>query len=183
MQPKKRRYFFDADGVLFLYERDAYSGSNPKWLRKNEHYFRNLQPDMRMRECIDLLHERVRYTGDEIYILTSLRNDGLIFNEHLHDKIVSFQKWFEYIDIDHILISTGQKRDTVEYITNNEVTNSDILIDDFNVNLNEWSQAGGTAVKYCNGINTPSSWLGHKLNETNDANPKDMATILLNLGR
>lgn len=173
-----RRYFFDADGVLFQYERDAYTGENPRWLKKNGHYFRNLAPDVKMLECMDILHNKVRYTGDEIFILTSLRSDGLIFNEHLHDKIVSFQKWYPYVDIDHILIATSPKRDTVEYITNNEITKRDILIDDFNKNLHEWQQAGGIAIKYCNGINTPASWSGGKfINET----PSTMVEQLLSL--
>ena len=163
-----KKYFFDADGVLFLYERDAYVGENPVWLRKNEHYFRNLKPDKKMMEVVDKLHQKSRYTDDEIFILTSLRNDGVIFNEHFHDKITSFNKWFPYIDINHIIIATSSKRDTVEFITNNPISDSDILIDDFNKNLTEWSDAGGKSVKYCNGINNPFSWPGLKINENND---------------
>lgn len=175
-----KRYFFDADGVLFLYERDAYKGDDPLWLRKNGHYFRNLEPDRKMLELVDLLSAKTRYTGDEVFILSSLSNNGMIFNEHFHDKIVSFNKWFPYIDIDHIIISTGSKRDVVEYITNNPVTRSDILVDDFNRNLEEWKKYGGTSLKYCNGINNPDSFDGLKLNFT-EKSVDETLQYLLNL--
>lgn len=35
-----------------------------------------------------------------------------------------------------------------------------ILIDDFNPNLRNWEAAGGTAVKYINGLNSPESFNG-----------------------
>jgi hypothetical protein len=90
-------------------------------------------------------------------------NNGAIFNEHLHDKIFSLDKWVPYIDIDHILISVTSKRDAVEYIMNHELTSNDVLIDDYNKNLNDWRNAGGTAIKYCNGINSPDSFSGPRI--------------------
>ena len=88
---------------------------------------------------------------------------GAIFNEHFHDKIMWLHKWLPYIDIDHILISVTSKRDVVEYIHNHNLTKNDILIDDYNKNLIDWTKAGGTAIKYCNGINNPESFTGTKL--------------------
>lgn len=173
-----KKYFFDADGVLFLYERDAYVGENPIWLQKNRHYFKNLEPDRKMMEIMDRLHNLCRYTGDEVYILTSLLYNGTIFNEHFHDKISSYHKWFPYIDIDHIIISTGSKRDAVEYITNNPISEDDILIDDYNKNLKEWDCAGGTSIKYCNGINDPKSFNGLRINENNEPVDVIMKTLI-----
>jgi 5'(3')-deoxyribonucleotidase len=133
-----------------------------------------------MLELVDMLNAKLRYTGDTIYILTSLSDNGMIFNEHLHDKIVSFHEWFPYIDIDHVLISTGPKRDTVEYITNHVIKSNDILIDDYNKNLEEWRAAGGTSVKYCNGINNPNSFDGQKIGHySSDAS--QMLNILMSL--
>ena len=151
------------DGFIVLYDKSAYIGDNPKYLNKNEHYFRNLQPDRKALEFVDKLHERCRYTGDEIFILTSIAMSGAIFNEHFHDKIMWLHKWLPYIDIDHILISVTSKRDVVEYIHNHNLTKNDILIDDYNKNLIDWTKAGGTAIKYCNGINNPESFTGTKL--------------------
>ncbi|MBO5435358.1 hypothetical protein J6A31_06040 [bacterium] len=158
-----RRYYVDMDGVLVKYDRDAYRGPDPIWLRKNEHYFRNLEPDREFLELMDHLYQHSRYTGDEIYVLTTLPINGAIFNEHFHDKIAWCHEWLPYIDIDHILISVTSKRDAVEYIHNKEITTQDILIDDYNKNLNSWCDAGGTAIKYCNGLNDPMSFDGEKI--------------------
>ena len=158
-----RNFYIDMDGVLVKYDRDAYVGEQPRWLKKNEHYFRDLEPDRKMLEFTDKLHQRCRYNQDELYILTSLPMNSVMFNEHFHDKIVHLNKWVPYIDIDHILIAVTSKNDAVEYIKDHELTRDDILIDDYNKNLTEWSQKGGTSIKYCNGINNPDSFEGIKL--------------------
>lgn len=158
-----RSFYIDMDGVLIKYDKTAYTGDNPKWLKKNGHYFRNLEPDRKMLEFVDSLHTRCRYNQDELYILTSLPINTVMFNEHFHDKILSLNKWVPYIDIDHILIAVTSKNDAVEYIKDHELTANDILIDDYNKNLTEWSQKGGTAIKYCNGINNPESYPGIKI--------------------
>ena len=35
--------YFDMDGVLAQYKYIAYLGENPIWLRKEEHYFLNIE--------------------------------------------------------------------------------------------------------------------------------------------
>ncbi len=158
-----RNFYIDMDGVLVKYDREAYKGDNPRWLRKNEHYFRDLPPDRKVLEFVDKLYERCRYNEDELYILTTLPMNSAMFNEHFHDKMVFLGKWTPYIDINHILITVTSKRDAIEYIQDHELTEKDILIDDYNKNLKDWASAGGTAVKYCNGINSPNSFDGLKL--------------------
>ena len=151
------------DGFIVMYDRNAYTGDAPLYLTKNTHYFRNLPPDRKALEFVDRLHDQCRYTGDEIFILTSIAMNGDIFNEHFHDKIMWIHKWLPYIDIDHILISVTSKRNAVEYINNHNLNQNDILIDDYNKNLMDWEKAGGTSIKYCNGINNPDSFSGLKL--------------------
>lgn len=158
-----KNYYIDMDGVLALYDRDAYRGNDPLFLRKNQHYFRNLKPDRKALELVDRLHHNSRYTGDKIYILTSLPMNNAIFNEHFHDKIEWLAEWLPYIAIGDILISVTSKRDAVEYIHDHTLTADDILIDDYNKNLVEWRDAGGTAIKYCNGLNDPTSFKGEVL--------------------
>lgn len=171
-----KTYYLDLDGFIVQYELDAYVGENPKYLRKNEHYFKNLKPDRKALELVDKLHEQCRYTGDEMFILTSIAMNGAIFNEHFHDKITWVHEWLPYIDIDHILISVTSKRDAVEYIRNHQLTENDILIDDYNKNLQDWRKAGGTSIKYCNGINNPDSFDGLKL--LSDMNAAEMLKII-----
>lgn len=151
------------DGFIVTYDRNAYTGDAPLYLTKNTHYFRNLPPDHKALEFVDRLHYQCRHTGDEIFILTSIAMNGDIFNEHFHDKIMWIHKWLPYIDIDHILISVTSKRNAVEYINNHNLNQNDILIDDYNKNLMDWEKAGGTSIKYCNGINNPDSFSGLKL--------------------
>ena len=159
----KKNYYFDMDGVLVRYGVNDYSGDDPVWLRKGIHYFLNLEPDHTMLRIADMMHRHCEQTNDEMYILTSLSSKNIIFNEHFHDKILWLNKFMPYVNIDHILISVTNKRDTVEYITNHTLTKNDILIDDYNKNLHEWATCHGTSVKYCNGINNPDSFDGLKI--------------------
>ena len=116
-----------------------------------------------MLEVIDRMHQRSRYTGDRIYLLTSIPMNGAIFNEHFHDKISWARTWLPYLGIDAILISVTSKRDAVEYIQNHQLSSNDILIDDYNKNLVDWQKHGGISVKYCNGQNNPESFTGPKI--------------------
>lgn len=158
-----KNYYFDMDGVVAEYKKEAYTGEDPLWLRKNQHYFRDLNPDRKMLEVIDRMHQRSRYTGDRIYLLTSIPMNGAIFNEHFHDKISWAGTWLPYLGIDAILISVTSKRDAVEYIQNHQLSSNDILIDDYNKNLVDWQTHGGISVKYCNGQNNPESFTGPKI--------------------
>ena len=158
-----KNYYFDMDGVVAEYKKEAYTGEDPLWLRKNQHYFRDLNPDRKMLEVIDRMHQRSRYTGDRIYLLTSIPMNGAIFNEHFHDKISWAGTWLPYLGIDAILISVTSKRDAVEYIQNHQLSSNDILIDDYNKNLVDWQKHGGISVKYCNGQNNPESFTGPKI--------------------
>ena len=167
------------DGVLVKYGVDDYKGDDPIWLRKSQHYFLNLEPDYTMIHIADMIHRHCEQTEDEMYILTSLSAKNMIFNEHFHDKILWLNKFMPYIDINHILISVTNKRDTVEYITNHDITRHDILIDDYNKNLQEWTVCNGTSVKYCNGINNPDSFAGKKIYHNRSAD--DAVAILLTI--
>lgn len=161
-----RNYYFDMDGVVVEYNIGAFTGDDPLYLQKNAHYFRDLEPDYRMLEVIDTMFKRSRYSGDHIYLLTSIPMNGAIFNEHFHDKITWINKWLPYLDINSILISVTSKRDAVEYIQNHQLSEKDILIDDYNKNLMDWQKNGGVSVKYCNGINTPESFDGIRVYHT-----------------
>lgn len=164
-----KNYYFDMDGVVVTYNKNDFLGDNPLYLKPNAHYFRNLTPDRTMLEVIDQMYQRSRYTGDNICLLTSLPIEGSIFNEHFHDKIAWINQWLPYLPIDSILISVTSKREAAEYINNNKLSKNDILIDDYNKNLNDWAHHGGVSIKYCNGINSPESFQGKKIYHTDMA--------------
>lgn len=171
-----KRYYIDMDGTLVKYDRNAYTGKNPLFLQPGQHYFLNLEPDRKMLAFVDKLIKLCRYTGDEVFILTSIPMAGSIFNEHFHDKIIWLAKWLPAIDITHIIISVTNKRDAAEYINNHKLTKNDILIDDYNKNLNDWINGSGIAYKYSNGINNPLSYNGPIL-EIKDSVNKALESI------
>ena len=56
-----------------------------------------------------------------------------------------------------------------------KLTALDILIDDYNKNLDDWKAHGGTPVKYVNGINSPRNDMP---NLSHDMHPSDMRAAL-----
>jgi 5'(3')-deoxyribonucleotidase len=153
-------YYFDMDGVLAKYNRAAYDGEPPLFLQKNAHYFGEIEPDQKMIEVMYRLYTMFQNTEHNLYILTSLPITSAIFNEHFHDKISWVQKWLPFIKVQNIYISVTSKRDAIEFIKGTTLDKNEILIDDYNPNLEEWRDAGGIAIKYCNGINSPDSFDG-----------------------
>ncbi len=174
-----RHYFFDADGVLFRYERHAYAGLKPLYIQPNKHYFRDLKPDLKMLNLIQklTLHKK---SSDEIYILTSVPNNELTINEHRSDKKFSFAKWYPSVKPCNIIISVIPKPDAAQHTIGTRLSSHDILIDDYNKNLNDWQSAGGTGIKYCNGINTPATFSGTKINKQTDS-VNHMLNVLLSI--
>ena len=156
-------YYFDMDGVLALYDRKAYQGDDPIFLKPGKHYFRSLPRDEIAWMIFNYLNSHAEELNASVYILTSLPG-GDIFNEHFHDKILWLHEQFPNIRIEQILISVTNKNDTVKYIKNRSLQKRDILIDDFNRNLNQWLKSGGTAIKWCNTINDPYSFSGPRCN-------------------
>lgn len=120
---------------------------------------------MRALSVIDLLWSYIR-TGrqglspdSQIYIVSSISNkNGAIFNEQFHDKLKWIAEKIPYFPVENFYISVSSKRDICEMVNNRHISFNDILIDDYNRNLSEWTASGGRAIKYCNGINTPDTW-------------------------
>lgn len=169
--------YFDLDGVLMLYERDAYISENgrlPIYLLPGHHYFRDRQPDKWVLHLLEILmaHQRATDSKDKTFILSSIKV-GNMFNEHFHDKLLRTMELIPQMPIENILFSVSEKHDCVPFITGKKLSTQDVLIDDFNPNLNAWTEAGGTAFKYCNGINNPSSYdgplIGPMFSDTYDA--------------
>ena len=59
------------------------------------------------------------------------------------------------------------------------LSKKDVLIDDWNPNLQMWEKHGGTAIKYLNGINSADSWAGLKITEEMTAD--EIVEMLLSL--
>lgn len=158
---------FDMDGVLAKYERSAYIGENPAYLQPS--YFCNLQPDDRMVNVVSTLSQSCDPTRVQIFIKTTASSyNGDIMLQQYRDKKEWLNKYCYGIDLDTNFIMLPHNSKPVgiaipELCFPNingilaTLTYQDILIDDFNRNLNDWSMHGGLGLKYVNGVNSPNS--------------------------
>lgn len=153
--------FFDQDGVLGIYERKAYIGKDPIWKKPGGHYFKTVKPDERAIELFKILTNEANVNT---FVLTAVNNDGPVCLEQIRDKIEWLKETIPEINVAKQFIpSVSPKSQTIRAVlsqTRTQLQPSDVLIDDYNPNLNDWQAAGGTALKYCNGINSEKSYKG-----------------------
>lgn len=175
-------FWFDEDGVLVVYEPHAYKGDNPLYLRKGEHYFASLVPDNKMITVTKKLQEKMN-EQDNLYILTTVSPLGDMFTEQVKDKKEWLRLRAPHIDVDtNFFPSVSDKRDMAAMLmgsTARTLSKKDVLIDDWNPNLQMWEKHGGTAIKYLNGINSADSWAGLKITEEMTAD--EIVEMLLSL--
>lgn len=100
--------------------------------------------------------------GEDVYILSAYLTDS----QYAFDEKNEWLNRYLQIDNDHrIFVKYGD--DKSKYIENG-ITNTDYLIDDYTKNLNEWREAGGTPIKFLNGINnTKGTYDGLVISEEN----------------
>lgn len=189
---RKLNLYFDMDGVAIRYDRSGYVEPNPPFMQKGTHYFRHLPPDEKMIKVIRILLTDYKDSVN-VFMLTSVCNIGSICLEQITDKIESVNEHIPELDTDTQFLAavSSDKPDIAEFIKmfqqNGVLLNGaklgmdDILIDDWNKNLESWRAAGGRAVKYCNGINSPESFNGLILDENMSAEDiVKMLTVHLN---
>jgi 5'(3')-deoxyribonucleotidase len=134
------KMFFDLDGTLTEWK----SASAYEDLLKKG-YFRNLQP-LNSVAVVKLLSK----WSEHIYILSAVMEESLYAAS---EKMEWVREYLPEIPEDHILFSTDGKSKR-EFVKNyfGEVSKSDLLIDDYSINLDDWAKEG-TPVKFLNGIN------------------------------
>lgn len=159
----KKRYFIDIDGTLAVYISKDYA-----WW-EIDGIFRYLQPQERVLQAIKTLINK----QEEVYIITAYHRST---PQVKFDKIYWLQKHLPEINLSH-QIYTFCGEDKTRYIPNG-VKSTDILLDDFNRNLEDWREAGGVSIKLLNGINSKHSWGGTSISaqETSD----NISNALLN---
>lgn len=166
--------YFDMDGVLVKYDRSAYQGQEPLFTVKGGRYFRKLEPDERAVRAFQLLSQREQ----PLRILSSLTNIGSIFLEQYADKkawIAEHLPGFE--NEDTFIPAITNKRNIAEFMLKRKLTINDVLIDDYNPNLDEWRNNGGLAIKYLNGINSADSFSGPIIDL--DMTPEQIVDMLI----
>lgn len=192
---------FDLDGVIANYDRDAYKGENPAYL--NSGYFENIQPDSRAVNALRTLNERSDKLNCRVLVKSTLSsNDGNVALMQAHEKHVWLQKNCGFLDVDKQLILLPFPEQTVEIDDSytlkqtgtsllldrlfesqyDRLTSVNILIDDYNKNLTEWTKLGGLGIKYNNGLNSPNKnepeMTFHGLHLTRDMTSRDIADFI-----
>lgn len=140
MKSKYITVYFDMDGVLAKWDPNAKTEDTYK-----KDYFLYCEEEKVVTEVINILKEK--YT---VKILS-----------HAYGKnaIDAKNKWLDKIgltDIDRIFVPYGNKKSN--YINKDE---TNVIIDDYTKNLNDWQKDGNIAIKFRNRINgTKGTWTG-----------------------
>lgn len=146
----------DMDGVIAVYDVNGFRGSNPPFLVQNSHYFLNCTPDTKIIKALQLLHDVYHI---KLKIISNINET--LKQEHTSDKSKWLKQHVPFINVDkdyHAIIVS--KTDYVQQKKKQSLQKTDILISDYNNDLNPWSIHGGTGIKYANGINNPNSYNG-----------------------
>ena len=140
-----KRYFFDMDGTLA-----QYPDLTERWW-ECPGIFKFLAPQDKVIKAVKRLIE----SGQEVYILSAYNE---AFPDTVRDKNFWMDKYLPEIDMDHRIYTLVGKSKT-DYIPGG-VKSTDVLLDDYNKNLQAWTTAGGIGIKLLIGLNSKSSWNG-----------------------
>lgn len=146
------RVFADLDGTYF----DFYGDKECLTKMFQKGYFANLKVHLKMQETLKKIQSIIG--KENCYVLSKL-----IDSEHCApDKRIAIQAANLQIPEKNIIFVPYEDK-KIDYIPGG-VKKTDILIDDYNENLFEWIEAGGTAIKAINQINNHSGrWKGEIL--------------------
>lgn len=173
------RVFIDMDGTLYAFHDDILDDEGAVQIEKmyEKDFFLKLKPFQRMHEALVLLHNEPEV---EVYILSSADRQDIV-----DQKIEVIQRDFGFIDRDHMLFpkTWENKADAIP----DGIKRGDLLIDDYNVNLEAWERADGLSTKFVNNINNKALgryggdkgnlWKGNSISYQDP--PEKIATNLL----
>lgn len=146
----KKRLFVDMDGTL------AHFNPVEKLETLYEKgYFLSLAPHRNLVEAIQLINDNKEF---DIYILSAVLENSQYAEK---EKRAWLKRYLPELPDEQIIFApcgaskAGFLRD---------LSKSDVLLDDYTVNLNDWTLHGGTGIKFVNRINARhGTWKGHKV--------------------
>lgn len=139
------KYYLDMDGTLAVYP----DMNEPWW--EVVGIFKFLAPQEKVIKAIKRLIEN----GQDVYILSAYNAN---FPNTKAEKDYWLDKYLPEIDEAHrIYTLVGQKK--TDYVPGG-VKITDVLLDDYNKNLEAWAAVGGTGIKLLNGLNNRNTWSG-----------------------
>ncbi len=153
-----KRLFVDMDGTLAkFHDEDRYL---ERMFEKD--FFRNLSPFENLTQGLNKFSEA--YPDVEIFILSATVQGEPPYCRT--EKHAWCDKHLPFIDREHRIFTPVGKNKT-EFIPG-IITKNDFLYDNYNINLEEWQQAGGHSIKCKNNINHKgligSLWQGDIVN-------------------
>lgn len=133
------KLYIDMDGTLAEWLLDGFP------CLYNKGYFYNLKPLNAVRRMLKVLCRSY-----DVYILSAVLEDSPYAKP---EKLAWLQRYLPFIEKDHILFNkNGSSK--AEFVKEfGHFGPHCILIDDYSVNLDDWTAKGGTSVKFLNGIN------------------------------
>lgn len=138
------KLFIDMDGTLArFHDEDLYL---ERMYEKN--FFLNLKPFSSM---VDAIKQIIRTGTAKVYILSAVINETSKF-----EKNQWLDEYLPEIDREHrIFTNMDVPKSQWLFIgrRHNVLEKNDILLDDYNKNLEEWKSVGGTAIKAKNNLN------------------------------
>lgn len=149
---EKKNLFIDMDGVLAEWREDQTAKDT---YRKG--YFENLRP---YSNVVDAVRQIISlYPDIYVYILSAVYPDN---NHAISEKRCWLKKYLpEIADENIFFVDCGCKKSVICP----GMSFDDVLLDDYNANLDDWKQHGGTAVKVYNEVNSPVSTLYQVINK------------------
>lgn len=176
---------FDMDGVIVKYDRDGYIKQEDGLMPFEEpdgHYFYDREED---EDALELFRKCVKMMPDETTIITTVSKEPNIRYEQTIDKMGWIHERVPAFDVgSKFLALSNDKHNFIKDIRGMSLNKRDILIDDYNPNLFKWMLAGGTAIKYINGINNLDSWPGYSIGNDSAGNMfKELSDIIVAITR
>lgn len=160
--------FTDMDGVVAVYDRNGFiedKDGNMPFMEPGIHYFESRDPDTRIIDAYELISK-----DHQFFVLSNIVDDPTVSEEHESDKKKWVKKHMPFVDTDdQLLVIKEPKYKAAERLLNRKLEITDVLISDFKNDIIPWVEAGGTAIKYLNGINDPNSYSGPQIAPEMDA--------------
>lgn len=159
--------YIGIDGVLSKYNSKVHdmNKEQPTISYEDDRFFQNAEVDEKM---VNVAQKLLNFVcGDKRQINIGSLNFVSSISNKSSDALLQCQDKTEWL-LTNVTIatdsrfvpSTTKKADVISARLGRKLTPRDILIDDFNEELNTWKEAGGTAIKYVNDVNTKESYNG-----------------------
>lgn len=155
----KKSIFIDLDGTVARF----YDHADCLERMFNKNFFNRLEP---YKNVVDGLRKLPNVCDVEEYSLSAI-------NKAVWDMVLSEKKEWMATYMPNICLANqiytcvGENKAQILNNMGIKISRNDYLLDDYNENLRQWEEAGGTAIKLVNDINdcgtSGSLWIGHRI--------------------